>query len=249
MAGAEIQRRLNWLVAVVVGVVEETPSVRSLTLSCPGWPGHRPGQHIDLRLTAPDGYQAQRSYSIATPSEGELVTITVERIFEGEVSPFLLDVVAPGDRLELRGPVGGYFVWDPGEGPPVFLAGGGSGVVPLMAMLRARISSGDGTPMHLLVSARSRDDIVYREELETLSHHDGVVVTLTLTRSRPEGWTGYDRRVDGAMLRDLVMSPDSGLVSYVCGPTGFTESVAGLLVALGHPPHRVLTERFGPTGG
>jgi ferredoxin-NADP reductase len=248
MAGAAVQRRLSWLAAEVVGVVQETARVRSLTLDCAGWPGHRPGQHLDVRLTAADGYQAQRSYSIASPEAGWRVTITVERVENGEVSPYLVDEARPGDRFELRGPIGGYFVWEPGRGGPLFLVGGGSGMVPLMAMIRARLLSGGGEPVRCLVSARSLEDVIYRDEL-AMAAGSGISVTTTLTRIQPEGWAGPSRRVDREMLADVGWPPDERPLTFVCGPTGFVETVASELVGLGHEPGRIRTERFGPTGG
>lgn len=250
MAGTEIQRRLTWLVAEVVSVREETRRVRTIAFRCPGWTGHLPGQHVDIRLTAEDGYQAQRSYSLAAPADGDRVAITVELVEGGEVSPYLVEELRPGDRLELRGPIGGYFVWVPNGDGPVQLVGGGSGVVPLMAMLRARIAHGDGQAVRLLYSARSYDDIIYRSELQGLaSQADGVEILFTLTRSQPPGWDGLSRRIDRPMLSEITWPSQSMPVFFVCGPTGFVESAAGFLVDLGHPPERIRTERFGPTGG
>jgi ferredoxin-NADP reductase len=222
--------------------------VKTLVLDVPDWPGHAAGQHVDVRLTAEDGYQAQRSYSIASPPTSERLELTVERLDDGEVSPFLTDVLEPGERFELRGPVGGYFVWDPASSGPLHLVGGGSGIVPLMAMLRQRAAAGAGPPATLLYSARSYEDIIYREELERLAAEEGPEVRYTLTRSRPEGWTGYDRRVDGAMLADVFGTPPPGATAFVCGPTSFVEAAADGLVGLGYEPGRVRTERFGPTG-
>ena len=250
MAGAAIHGRLSWLVAEVAGLVEETPRARSLILNCPGWTGHRPGQHVDVRLTAADGYQAQRSYSIAAPADGERVTITVERVENGEVSSYLIDEARVGDRFELRGPIGGYFVWEPGRGQPLLLVAGGSGIVPLMAMIRARLLTESGEPVRCVVSARSLEDVIYREELQrAAARRDGIAVTTTLTRSQPEGWPGPSRRVDREMLSELGWPPSDRPLTFVCGPTGFVESVASALVGLGHEPERVRTERFGPTGG
>jgi ferredoxin-NADP reductase len=250
MAGTAVQRRLTWLLAEVVALVDETPRVRSIALNCPGWSGHLPGQHIDIRLTAEDGYQAQRSYSIATPADGERLAITVELVDDGEVSPYLIEELRPGDNLELRGPIGGYFVWEPGRGGLLQLLGGGSGVVPLMAMVRARVSAGSAEPVRLLASSRSYDDIIYRDELETLAgEHIGVDVVHTLTRSQPPGWDGASRRVDRSMLQEIAWPPRDRPLCYVCGPTGFVETVASTLVQLGHQPKRIKTERFGPTGG
>jgi ferredoxin-NADP reductase len=223
--------------------------VRSIVLDVLGWPGHRPGQHVDVRLTAEDGYQAQRSYSIASAPDDRRVTLTVERIEDGEVSPFLVDELRAGDRFELRGPIGGYFVWEAGTGGPLLLVAGGSGVVPLMAMTRHRAATGDRTPARLLYSARSLENVIYREELEELSARgDGLEVVYTLTRERPSGWTGFERRVDADLLAEAGFA-ERGALAYVCGPTGFVETVASALVALCHEPGRIRTERFGPTGG
>jgi ferredoxin-NADP reductase len=247
MAGTALLGRLSWLTAEVVGIIEETPTVHSIALEVPEWPGHRPGQHVDIRLTAEDGYQAQRSYSIANPSERERVVLTVEHIRDGEVSSFLVEDLMPGDRFELRGPIGGYFVWAPEQGGPLQLVAGGSGVVPLMAMIRANQGGETQVPTRLLYSARTVDDIIYRKELDAVS--DPFAVTYTLTRSAPEGWTGYGRRVDRDMLEDVCFPAVEEPWVFVCGPTGFVETVANVLVGLGHSPQRVRTERFGPTGG
>ena len=216
--------------------------------TCPAGPDIGPGQHVDVRLTAEDGYQAQRSYSIASAPDGTRVELTVERLDDGEVSPYLTDELRPGDRIELRGPVGGYFVWEPAQGGPLLLVAGGSGVVPLMAMIRARAAAGSDVDTRLLFSSRSWDDVIYREELERLDG-DGLTVVHTLTRSQPPGWTGYARRVDAEMLAEVGPSPAELPRVYVCGPTPFVEAAAEALVQLGHEPHRVKTERFGPTGG
>jgi ferredoxin-NADP reductase len=243
------QGPLKWILGEVVDLATETPRVKSIVLDVPGWPGHRPGQHVDVRLTAEDGYQAQRSYSIASAPEDGRVTLTVERIEDGEVSPFLVDELRERDRFELRGPIGGYFVWEAGTGGPLLLVGGGSGVVPLMAMTRHRAAAEEGTPARLLYSARTLEDVIYREELaELAARGDGFEVVHTLTRARPAGWTGYDRRVDAEMLAEVGFH-DPGAIAYVCGPTGFVETVASALVDLGHEPGRIRTERFGPTGG
>ena len=249
MAGAALQRRLTWLLANVVDVVTETPRVRSILLECPGWPGHLPGQHVDVRLTAEDGYQAQRSYSIAGPPDGDQITLTIELIPDGEVSPYLVEELRVGDGLELRGPIGGYFVLRLGSQQPLLLVGGGSGVVPLMAMLRFLAKSGDHSGARLLFSSRSWEDIIYRRELEVLAGQDtGVSIFHVLTRSQPPGWAGFRRRVDREMLAEVAWPPDDNPTAFVCGPTGFVEQVATGLVELGHDPTRVLTERFGPTG-
>jgi ferredoxin-NADP reductase len=229
--------------------VAETPAVRTLVLDVPGWAGHRAGQHLDVRLTAEDGYQAQRSYSIAS-APGEPPAITVERLDDGEASPYLVDVVEPGDRFEIRGPVGGWFVWDPTEGGPLLLVGGGSGVVPLMAMARHRAAAGSDAAMRLLVSSRSWEEAIYRDELEALAARgNGFEVVHTLTRSQPDGWQGYARRVDAELLGEVAWPADSGARAFVCGPTSFVEAVATGLIGLGYDPRRVKTERFGATGG
>ena len=241
---------IAWRIATVAGIRDETPSVRSFTLELPDWPGHRPGQHIDLRLTAEDGYSVERSYSIASEPEREgEVDITVERIADGEVSPFLHDVVVSGDRLEVRGPIGGYFVWEAVLGGPLMLVAGGSGVVPLMAMIRHRHEAGSTVPTRLLFSSRHAEEIIYRDELEHLAAaRDGFEVIHTLTRSRPPGWTGYDRRIDDRMLAEVIEPLGVTARVYICGPTALVEVAANALVRLGLPPDRVRTERFGPTG-
>jgi ferredoxin-NADP reductase len=248
VAGTAVLGRLNWLVAEVVDIVAETPRVKTITFDVPEWPGHRAGQHVDVRLTAEDGYQAQRSYSIASAPDSPHIELTVERLDDGEVSPYLTDELRPGDQIELRGPVGGYFVWEPSQGGPLLLVGGGSGVVPLMAMIRLRATAGSAADTRLLFSSRSWDDVIYREELDRLDG-DGLRVVHALTRSQPPAWTGYARRVDAEMLAEVGPSPAELPHVYVCGPTPFVEAVAEGLVQLGHEPHRVKTERFGPTGG
>jgi ferredoxin-NADP reductase len=248
VAGAAVLGRLTWQAAEVVDVVEETPRVKTIAFDVPGWPGHRAGQHVDVRLTAEDGYQAQRSYSIASAPDGTRVALTVERIEDGEVSPYLADELRPGDRIELRGPVGGYFVWEPAHGGPLLLVAGGSGIVPLMAMIRLRAAAGTDVDTRLLFSSRSWDDVVYRDELERL-HGNGATVVHTLTRAQPDGWTGYARRVDAEMLAEVGPSAAERPLVYVCGPTPFVEAAAEALVQLGHEPGRIKTERFGPTGG
>ena len=242
--------RTLWRLADVVEVVPETPRTKSLVLEVPGWEGHKAGQHVDVRLTAEDGYQAQRSYSIASAPEDERLVLTVDRLDDGEVSPYLTEVLMVGDKLEFRGPIGGYFTWEAREGGPLFLIGGGSGVVPLMAMLRHRAAVGSDVPTRLLYSSRSYEEIIYREELENLAARDGSLeVSHTLTRSRPEVWSGYHRRIDAEMLREVGWSPEESPRAFVCGPTSFVEGVADALVRLGHDPAQVKTERFGPTGG
>ena len=248
MEGAAVLGRLTWQPATVVDSSVETARVKSIVFDVQGWTGHRAGQHVDIRLTAEDGYVAERSYSIASPADSARVELTVERLDDGEVSPYLTDELRPGDRIELRGPVGGYFVWEPREGGPVLLVAGGSGVVPLMAMLRTRVAAGSDAEMRLLLSWRRWDDVIYRDELERLAG-DGVTVAHTLTRSQPPGWTGYARRVDREMLAEIGPAANAQPHVYVCGPTPFVEAVATSLVELGHEPDRVKTERFGPTGG
>jgi ferredoxin-NADP reductase len=251
MARAAIPGRLIWRLGRVTRRLDETPRVKTLVLAVPGWPGHRAGQHVDVRLTADDGYQAQRSYSIASaPEDAAQVALTVERIEDGEVSPYLVDELAEGDQLELRGPIGGYFVWDVEMGGPLLLVAGGSGICPLMAMIRHRAARGSRVPTRLLYSSRALQDVIYRSELDRLaSHADGLEVFHTLTRSRPSAWKGYARRIDRAMLAEVSFPPDRRPLCMVCGPTPLVEAVARTLVELGHPPERVKTERFGPTGG
>lgn len=251
-------RPIVWRLATVTDVIAETPRARTLILDVPGWPGHRAGQHVDVRLTAEDGYQAQRSYSIASAPEDVRVVLMVERLDDGEVSPYLTDELRVGDRLELRGPIGGYFVWDVATGGPLFLVAGGSGIAPLMAMLRHRavaLGSAEAgarhrVPARLLYSSRRWGEVIYRDELARLVEDDPTLeVTLTLTREPPEGWAGFRRRIDRMMLAEVAWPPAERPHVFVCGPTPLVESVAAALVALGHDPARVKTERFGPTGG
>ena len=248
MEGAALLGRLTWKLADLRDVVVENARVKTLALDVPEWPGHRTGQHVDVRLTAEDGYQAERSYSIASAPNGPRVELTVECLDDGEVSPYLTDELRPGDQLELRGPIGGYFVWEPAVGGPVLLVGGGSGVVPLMAMIRQRAAAGSDVDMRLLYSSRSWNDVIYGDELERLVG-GALTVTHTLTRSQPDGWTGYARRVDVEMLAEIGQASAERPHVYVCGPTPFVEAVAAALVELGHEPRRIKTERFGPTGG
>ncbi len=244
MEGTAVLGRLTWLVATVAEIRPETPRVKTLVLDAPGWPGHRAGQHLDVRLTAEDGYQAQRSYSIAASAPGR-VELAVERIDDGEVSPYLSTEAMPGDQIELRGPVGGYFVWNSHLDGPALLVAGGSGLVPLMSMVRQGAADGDDVPTRLLYSARTWDDVIYRDELERPT--PGLKVVYTLTREQPEGWTGYARRVDRELLAEV--APEEAALTFVCGPTPFVETVAQALVDLGRDPLRIRTERFGPTGG
>jgi ferredoxin-NADP reductase len=246
MAGTALQRRLSWQVATVGDLVEETPRVRTISFGLQDWPGHRAGQHLDVRLTADDGYQARREYSIAS-APGEPVAITVERLDDGEVSGYLTGELRVGDALELRGPVGGYFVWDAEDGGPLLLVAGGSGIVPLRAILRHRRRSGSTVPVRLLYSARTQAELIYASELS--KYDAAVTVICTLTREQPPGWAGRTGRVDAAMLREVAWPADITPLTYVCGPTGFVETVAAGLVGVGYPPGQVKTERFGATGG
>jgi len=241
---------LPWRVATVAATKLESARAKAILLDVPGWPGHLAGQHLDLRLTAEDGYQAQRSYSISSGPDGlPQLEITVERVNDGEVSPFLLDELREGDRIELRGPIGGYFTWMPGDGGPLMLVGGGSGVAPLMAIVRARTHAGDRTPVRLLYSARTVDQLLYRAELDALAEAgDGFELVYTLTRGALEGWTAEQGRIDREMLAARGFPPEDRPRAFVCGPTPFVEAVADALVALGHNGERIKTERFGPTG-
>jgi ferredoxin-NADP reductase len=245
--------RIEWRAGRIIDVIMETSHAKTLVLDVPGWPGHLAGQHVDVRLTAEDGYQAQRSYSIASPPTQQTLAITIERLADGEVSPYLTDALALGDRVELRGPIGGYFVWEPSVRGPLFLIAGGSGIVPLMAMLRTRAVSSDAarrsTPATLLYSSRSLDDVIYRHEVAELATSDPTVrVVQTLTRTQPLGWTGFSRRIDADMITEVGPAPELAPHIYICGPTALVESAANILVELGHDPARVKTERFGPTG-
>ncbi len=244
-----MRRLLEWQIATVKAIKPETAHVKTLTLALPDWARHRPGQHYDVRLTAPDGYSAQRSYSIASEPErdGE-IDITVERIADGEVSPYLHDVLVIGDQLEVRGPIGGYFVWEASSGGPLLLVAGGSGVVPLIAMLRHRAAAGASVPARLLYSSRTFDDVIYRVELDALRAPDGLQVFHTLTRSQPAGWKGYARRIDDAMLGEVSRPLGAAALAFICGPTALVESAANGLLRLGLRSERIKTERFGPTG-
>jgi ferredoxin-NADP reductase len=247
--GAAPVRPLQWQQAHVVEIVVETFRVKSLLLRVASWQGHLPGQHVDIRLTAEDGYQAQRSYSIASPPEDELLALTVERVENGEVSPYLVGELRDGDRFEVRGPIGGYFVWTVDAGAPLCLIAGGSGIAPLMAMLRHRDRQKVHIPASLLYSSRSLDDVIYRSELDTMVRCDtNLLVVYTLTRKQPQGWSGPRRRIDKALLAEACYSPDRNPKIFVCGPTSLVEEVARMLVELGHKPETIKTERFGPTG-
>jgi ferredoxin-NADP reductase len=239
----------GWRTAALAEKRSETPTVSTLVFEVDGWPGHRAGQHLDLRLTAEDGYQASRSYSIASPPEDGGVALTVERLEDGEVSPYLVDVMGPGDEVELRGPVGGWFVWNVDDGGPLLLVAGGSGIVPLMSMLRHLAVSDGNVPARLLISARTIDDLIYGHELAGLeAEGDGLELFVTLTREAPPGWDGFTRRIDREMLAEVAWPPGQRARTYVCGPTSFVEGTADALVALGRDPGEIRTERFGPTG-
>ena len=249
MAGAAVLGRLTWRVSTVTSVRGETATARTIALNVPGWPGHRAGQHVDVRLTAADGYSAQRSYSIASAPDGDHLELTVQRLPDGEVSPYLAQVVAAGDPLELRGPIGGWFAWDPAP-VPVLLVAGGSGVVPLMAMIRARAATGTGSPLRLVYSVRGPDDAFYAAELaERQRGDDGLHVAYVYTRTTPPGWPVPPGRIGAGALTAPEWSPDRNPAVFVCGPTGFVETVANLLVNAGHDPRTIKTERFGPSGG
>jgi ferredoxin-NADP reductase len=247
-------QQLKWQLGTVVEIRQETPRVKSLILDLPAWTTHLAGQHVDVRLTAEDGYQAQRSYSIASPPEDKYLILTVERIDDGEVSPYLVDELHVGDRIELRGPIGGYFVWDArdgkNDGSPLFLVAAGSGIAPLMAMIRHRANSQNKVPTKLLYSSRSYEDVIYREELEHYSATDpSLSVIHTLTRRQPTNWTSYRRRIDFEMLAETAWRPAEKPLAFTCGSTAVVEKVATYLVELGYEPERIKTERFGPTGG
>ena len=245
MAGTAVPGRLTWQLGRVLELVEETVRTKSIVLNVPHWQGHRAGQHVDVRLTAEDGYQTERSYSIASSPEDEHLRLTVERLDDGEVSPYLTDVLMSGDDLELRGPVGGYFVWEEALGGPLLMVAGGSGVVPFRAMVRHRRAVMSSVPARLLYSSRSLDDVIYRDEWLGSTEID---VRIALTRHWPEDWQGYRGRVDRKVLEEVAWPPDKRPLVYVCGPTSFVEAVAESLVHIGHEPGRIRTERFGPTG-
>ncbi len=242
--------RLSWQFGEVVATEQETARAKSITLALPGWRGHQAGQHVDVRLTAEDGYQAERSYSIASPpEEAPRVTLTIERLDDGEVSPYLTDDLRIGDKLELRGPIGGYFVWQASIGGPLLLVAGGSGIVPLMAMIRHRAAVHSTVATRLLYSSRSLEDVIYRDELDQLMKSSSMLeVVQTLTRVQPPGWTGYSRRIDTQMLREVAWPVEQRPLAFICGPTPFVETAAASLVELGNEPGRIKTERFGPTG-
>lgn len=242
-------RPARWRPAEVIETIVETPRTKSVVLRLPDWPGHLPGQHVDVRLAADDGYHTRGSYSIASPPEQETLVLTIERLEEGEVSPYLADELRPGDRIELRGPIGGHFVWTVEAGGPLLLLAGGSGIVPLMAMLRHRAASGSRVPACLVYSSRHYEEIIYREEIGRLAQSgDGLRVLQTLTRSQPPGWSGYRRRIDREMLEATAPTPQERPLVFICGPEAMVEAVATTVVDLGHDPARVKTERFGPAG-
>ncbi|HKH37741.1 MAG TPA: ferredoxin reductase [Rubrobacter sp.] len=244
------RRKLVWRIGEVVETRPEAPHAKSIILEVPGWEGHKAGQHVDVRLTAEDGYQAQRSYSIASAPEDGRLALVVERLEDGEVSPYLTDELRVGDKLELRGPIGGWFTWEARDGGPPLLVAGGSGIAPLMAMIRHRAAARSDAPTRLLYSSRSREDTIYVEEFDRLAAEDAALEVIhTLTRSQPPGWTGYSRRIDREMLDAVTSSPQERPLAFVCGPTPLVETVATVLVELGHESARVKTERFGPTGG
>ncbi len=246
-----MKQTLNWQIASIKDIKLETTHVKTFTLALPQWTRHRAGQHYDVRLTAEDGYQAQRSYSIASEPEREgEVDLTVERIADGEVSTYMHDLLVPGDRIEVRGPIGGYFVWEASMHEPLLLIAGGSGVVPLMSMIRHRAAVAGKNPTTLLYSSRHFEDIIYYEELEKLgSTNGGLQIVHTLTRSQPPGWRGYSRRIDPDMLSEVVRPLGKSLQAFICGPTLLVEAAANALTKIGIPPDRIRTERFGPTGG
>ena len=241
---------IEWQIATVTAIKPETAKVKSFSLALPNWTPHRAGQHYDIRLTAPDGYQAQRSYSIASaPERAGQIDLSIERIEDGEVSSYMHDVVVPGDRIEVRGPVGGYFVWEARQGGPLLLVAGGSGVVPLMAMLRHRKAAGATVPTRLLYSSRTFEDVIYREELDSLhAGRSGLEVLHTLTRSQPPGWSGYTRRIDQAMLAEVARPLGRSPQVFICGPTLLVEAAANGLVQAGIQASQIRTERFGPSG-
>ena len=247
--GGLTRARLGWRIAHLVDRRDETATAQTLVFQVPDWPGHLPGQHADIRLTAEDGYRAERSYSIAAPADDDRIELTVQRVPDGEVSPYLLETFAVGDPVEIRGPIGGWFVWRPTDSPPVLLVGGGSGIVPLMAMVRARRAAGSRVPFRLIYSVRTYRDVYYADELRRRARDDfGLDVFYVYTREPPDGWPSPARRLGVADVNSNGWPPQLEPACFVCGPTGFVETVADILVGLGHDQRRVKTERFGPTG-
>ncbi len=241
--------RLDWQIGTVTRTTPITPRTHVLDIQIPDWSGHLAGQHVDVRLTAEDGYRAERSYSIASAPHASTIELAVERLDDGEVSTYLTEVLVPGDQVELRGPIGGHFTWKPDDGGPVLLVAGGSGVAPLMSMIRERFAQGSDVPMRLLYSSRAWDEVIYRDELiELAARNDGFELVQTLTRQQPPEWTGFSRRIDRELLESVAYAPESAPIAYVCGPSALVESAASSLVELGYDPLRVKTERFGPTG-
>lgn len=236
---------MRWHTAQVTAVREEAPGVRTLSLDVPGWPGHLAGQHAEIRLTAEDGYTAARDYSIASAPEDGTLEFTVEQLDDGEVSPYLVEVVEPGDAFEVSDPIGLHFVWERATGGPLLLIAGGSGVVPFRSMLRHRAAIGSEVGVRLVYSVRTPEDLIYRGELDDLVRRTGVEVVEVYTRSAPPAWDGYARRIDRQILSDVAWPPGDAAHVYICGPTGFVEAAAGALVDLGHAPDRIKTERFG----
>jgi ferredoxin-NADP reductase len=245
VARAAVPGRLNWLVATLAEAKDETATARTLVFDVPGWPGHLAGQHVDVKLTADDGYSAQRSYSIASAPDGARLELTVQTIADGEVSPYLTEVLAPGDPLELRGPIGYWFVWRPESPAPVLLVAGGSGVVPLMAMIRAHADAGSKVPLRLIYSVRTPADAIYAPELSERAVASTLDVTYLYTRSAPPG--GRAGRISADVIAEAAWTPADKPEIFICGPTGFVEAAAALLVAAGHDPSIIKTERFGPT--
>jgi len=245
----QLRSRIEWQIGRVQAIVAETSRVKSIVLQHTRRPGHRPGQHVDIRLTADGGYRAERSYSIASPPAEHLITLTVERIEDGEVSSYLLDELQIGDPLEFRGPIGGHFIWNQAANRPLCLVAGGSGITPLMAMLRHRRASRDPIPASLIYSVRSLDDIIYRDELDAMTDGDADLrLVYALTRACPGNWSGHRGRIDQLLLAESSFAREENPLFFVCGPTGFVESISSKLVKLGFDPLAIKTERFGPSG-
>jgi ferredoxin-NADP reductase len=238
-----------WHVGEVIALQDETATARTIRLQVADWPAHVAGQHVDVRLTAPDGYSAVRSYSIASGPDSEgRVDLTVERLPNGEVSPYLTQELAVGDRLELRGPIGGWFVWRTHQTEPIQLVAGGSGIVPLMSMIRSRQAAGSAAPFRLLYSVREPEAVFYSDELHALTENEGLSLTYAYTRVAPKDWPRPPGRIDATLITNATWPSDLAPTCYVCGPTSFVEIATSLLIASGHSPERIRTERFGPTG-